>query len=160
MAETDSLRNRLAEVLMSLQRHKKTFPAAPDMPPGEFFTLRLIELHRDENSGGMTVAQLREMSRTSGPAMSQMLRTLEKKGLVTRVTDQQDRRKVLVSVTEQGQLLLEKCKAVFLDAVERVCREFGKQETERLIAMLVRFRAVFYDEMACARPMCEELKEE
>lgn len=69
--------------------------------PGEFFTLGMIERYQDSSTGGVEASLIREVSQMSGPAVSQMLKALEKKDYIKRVMVEEDRRKVLVCLTNK-----------------------------------------------------------
>jgi DNA-binding MarR family transcriptional regulator len=57
------------------------------------------------SDGPMTAGQLTEATGLSSAATTTLLDRLEQKGLVRRLRDAADRRKVLVEMTEQGQRL-------------------------------------------------------
>ena len=149
MKGMETLKNELAQVLVSLQRRKKSFATMTNIPPGEFFVLDLIGRYEQSTPDGVALSVIRESSRISGPAVSQMLRTLEKKGFVTRLIAEQDRRKVLVSLTPGGKEVLTAFKTMFLSSVERVCEEFGPKDTETFIVLLRRFQDIFYSTPTC-----------
>ena len=68
----------------------------------------LIQFHilRHIRNGAHTVAELAERQQISRPAVSQALDLLVEKELVTRTTDQQDRRYVHLALTESGDRML------------------------------------------------------
>ena len=102
MSDANALKEELAEVLGGLRRYKRPFPAMFGIAPGEFFTLGMIERYKDSSTGGVEASLIREVSQMSGPAVSQMLKALEKKDYIKRVMVEEDRRKVLVCLTQQG----------------------------------------------------------
>ena len=79
MSDANALKEELAEVLGGLRRYKRPFPAMFGIAPGEFFTLGMIERYQDSSTGGVEASLIREVSQMSGPAVSQMLKALEKK---------------------------------------------------------------------------------
>lgn len=71
-----------------------------DMTVGQFQVLRRIR------KGVDTVSSLAEANRTSRPAVSKAVEALVQKGLVTRLPDARDRRQVRLTLTDEGNRLL------------------------------------------------------
>ena len=145
MSDADALKEELAEVLGGLRRHKRPFPAMFGIAPGEFFTLGMIERHQDSATGGVEASLIREVSQMSGPAVSQMLKALEKKSFIKRVMVQEDRRKVLVCLTQQGKEILSTSKKIFLSVVDKIYEDFGEEDTKKFIELLKRYQEIFYE---------------
>lgn len=67
-----------------------------------------------------------------------ILNNLEKKGLIEKERDTEDRRKVYITLTEKGrELILVKHNEV-VDNFERIFRELGKEDTEEYIRIMGR----------------------
>ena len=87
---------------------------------GEMFALHLIDIH----NGDITPSEMSMIANTSKARITAELNSLEKKGLVTREIDTNNRRRVLVHLTTEG---------------KKVAREHHKhimQETEELLSKL------------------------
>lgn len=151
MSDANALKEELAEVLGGLRRYKKPFPAMFGIAPGEFFTLGLIERYQDSVTGGVEASLIREVSQMSGPAVSQMLKALEKKDYIKRVMVEEDRRKVSVYLTEQGKEILATSKKIFLDIVDKIYEDFGEEDTKKFIELLNRFEEIFYEDTTCKK---------
>jgi DNA-binding MarR family transcriptional regulator len=86
---------------------------------------------------GMTVGQLAEYYRSTKPSTSNLIARMEKKGLLERRHDKEDRRRVLVFLTEKG-----KSPSHLIDFYEEVnqvlLRGFDDREKEQFVAMLER----------------------
>ena len=65
-----------------------------------------------------------------------ILRSLEKKGYITRRTDPADRRRVLVSITEQGRKYINASSERLEQRLDMLVAEMGSGNTERLIESL------------------------
>ncbi len=82
----------------------------PVMTVGEFSLTYCAASYSEEHNGScITVAQLAAMLGISMPAVSRTLRNLQKKGYIDRRSDENDRRNVLITVTENGYEALGKC---------------------------------------------------
>jgi DNA-binding MarR family transcriptional regulator len=76
---------------------------------------------------GITIAELVEKTKVDGGAMTQILKKMNDKGLLEIIKDEHDKRKRLVHLTEQGQVLKRKavnipkqiaCKFTSIDSVQ------------------------------------------
>src|SRR5687768_9984214 len=106
------------------------------LSPSQTAALATIERH-----GPLTPSELAERERVQRPTVTRVLARLEVAGLVDRAADPQDRRSSLVSISEDGRVLLESARArkdAFLarriDALEPADRE----ALERAAAILER----------------------
>lgn len=89
----------------------------------------------------LNVATLAERCVLMQPSVSRLIKGLEDRGLVAVVADRDARRRVMV-LTAEGQRLFDRI-AVISEAVYRdIEAVYGREELERLIAMLVRLREV------------------
>jgi homoprotocatechuate degradation regulator HpaR len=70
------------------------------------------------------------------PSLTRIIRAMEEEGLVTRITDAQDRRKGIVSITEAGLGLVHAHMAESNAIFERLEKEFGHERLEALLDLL------------------------
>ena len=143
MSDANALKEELAEVLGGLRRYKRPFPAMFGIAPGEFFTLGMIERYQDSSTGGVEASLIREVSQMSGPAVSQMLKALEKKDYIKRVMVEE------VCLTQQGKEILSTSKKMFLAVVDKIYEDFGEKDTRKFIELLNRFQVIFYEGTSC-----------
>ncbi|MER3521231.1 MAG: hypothetical protein C4317_03050 [Acidimicrobiia bacterium] len=73
--------------------------------------------------------------------MSQVIASLEKKGLVEKVRDSQDRRSLLVALTDKGRALFRKQLPELRQALEGIEEQIGKRRLEGLCTTLEDFLA-------------------
>ena len=81
-----------------------------DLSRGEFMPLQTIysnSLHNPE-AQGTYVSELASQLKVSSPAVSRMLRSLEKKGYVERFSDENDRRSTLMICSPYGRQRIRK----------------------------------------------------
>src|SRR6185437_6731369 len=99
--EIETAREML-DVIPRVMRHVRTGMremAAPQLTIPQMRTL--AHLSREPN----TVSELAEWLGVSAPAMSKMVAILERRGLVQRSSQKQDRRQVILTATEEGKKL-------------------------------------------------------
>lgn len=115
----------------------------PPLPPGEFFFLE--RLCDGPQRGGMNLSCLRDRDRMSPPAMSQMLGSLERKGLIERSMSKEDRRHTVVAVTPQGRAVVDEARRMLNVQMEQVIDRFGEDQAERLTELLESLNQVIAD---------------
>jgi DNA-binding MarR family transcriptional regulator len=106
---------------------------------GESLLLRLLSL----NNGPVQPSELRRRACTSSARVAAILGALEKKGLIAREVDRQDRRRILVTITDEGQERAEREIADMSANLETVFKALGKTDTEEFIRILERLFSVF-----------------
>jgi DNA-binding MarR family transcriptional regulator len=113
---------------------------------GESFLLRLL----DDSDEPMHPSELRKLGCVSSARVAATLRSLEKKGLVIRETDQHDRRRSLVTITTEGrqraQREIEEITADITDGFTKL----GKKDTEELVRILERLFEILVSSRAAS----------
>ena len=99
-----------------------------DITVGQFHILRRI---RD---GADSVSKLADAKHTSRPAVSRVVDVLVNKGLVIRTQNPDDRRNVRLSLTDEGQSLME---AIFDNARQWMAEKFSILNEDEIEAILV-----------------------
>jgi len=77
---------------------RESFADAQHLTPGQYHTLRNIQ------RGANSISDLAACGKTSPPAASRHVDDLVKLGLVERTRDPEDRRSIILALTEQGQI--------------------------------------------------------
>ena len=126
------------KILKSIHTLSTLNPAAvvTGMTASEFSVVCCTADHPKRYGGQpVTVAEIAQEMSVSVPAVSRTLRSLQDKGLITRQVDENDRRSVRVSVTEEGYRLLEQNLTRITTAMNTVMSAFTDEEI-RVIAEL------------------------
>ncbi|MDR1950091.1 MAG: MarR family transcriptional regulator [Spirochaetaceae bacterium] len=131
------------ELLHCLFRFKKlALSFRPCVPPEEgdlnmasLWLLYHIREHPDDLSG----EKIRHKLCVTKAAVSQMLGVLEKKGYLTREVNKENRRRIILSLTNKGTVFLEKTSAETEDRLAGIISRFGKARTRQLIALVNHF---------------------
>ncbi len=100
-----------------------------------------------EREGPLTAGQLAELTGLTSGAMTTALDRLERAGFVQRVRDAEDRRRVLVKLTESAHARADQFYAGHLAMSERLFREHTAEELELMLGM-TRFGRRFNEERA------------
>lgn len=133
--------DELFGVLHYLKKARDIIPQIPGVPQGEFMMMHKIHCCLQEGDGGgelpgVKVSKLSAKLGMSMPAVSQMLKSLQKKGLVTRTAATDDRRVVYVALTPSGEEIFSEAIERFLERVDAVAELFGEQKIQEITALL------------------------
>ena len=101
---------------------------------GEAFVLKYISL-RDE---GVLPGEISNEMDVSSARVAAALNKLEDKGFITRKIDKNDRRKILVEITQEGRRLAEKHQKVIVEEVADMLRYLGEDDAREYIRILGR----------------------
>lgn len=129
--DKDSLSVKLFEQFRDLYFRTDPF-GLTEFLQGEMKVLSYIAIAEHELLPGRLSSAL-EM--TAG-RIAGILRSLEKKGYITRRTDIADRRRVLVSITEQGREYINSSSEKLEQRLDMLVAEMGSENTVRVIESL------------------------
>jgi DNA-binding MarR family transcriptional regulator len=124
--------NALAEELLDKMRtlHKmKPHKNISDTFMGETFVLYYIAFR----NGDALPSEIGHEMGVSSARVATALNSLEEKGLVTRRIDQNDRRKILVSITREGKELAEKNYQTVLGMAAKMLELLGERDAREFI---------------------------
>ena len=102
----------------------------------EFILMREVAENTKESSNPMALTEVREYLSVSKAAVSQMINSLEKRGYLTREVDVNNRRNIIVVLTEVGQEVYQKKNQEFFDRFEKVIQGIGETDISHFIAMI------------------------
>ncbi len=106
---------------------------------GENAVLTYLVNHREDIHPG-TLAE--HLSLVPGRT-ADILKSLEKKGLIVRQKDPEDRRKTIVSITEEGVRYTKNRREKIRDQYSGLYKELGAEDTLKLIELLERMNDYF-----------------
>jgi DNA-binding MarR family transcriptional regulator len=133
--QTEAAVDRMAKVVKHLERVSGRTVAAFGLNLGEFKCL--LKLHSNEREE-VTAGDLADILDLSTGAMTNRLDGLEEAGYVTRRRDTQDRRSVLVSITDAGREILGAAVAAQGAEEKDLLASLAPGEREELNALLRR----------------------
>lgn len=138
---------------------KKSHTMDIELPPAEFHMMMVIarctghgERHGERHgeglkSPGITMTQLSEKLETTLPAGSRLLRNLEKKGMIDRLSDENDRRVSYVRLSEKGLAIFRAQIKARDEMTERIVQRMGEENMEILLKQLQNLYCVVKEEM-------------
>ena len=98
--ESPDLAAELRMAAFRLTRRLRAQRAVDSMPDGHLVVLATLQ------RGPRTLGELAEAERVTPPSMNRTVNALEEAGYLTRTPDVQDRRKVIIEITDAGRTLI------------------------------------------------------
>lgn len=123
----DELYNLLAEFL-----NRRINRTVQDSIRGEYGVLRYLKYIQDNVTAGMLSEQLHVVP----GRMTDILKSLENKGLIRRCRDEEDKRRVNVCITDIGKSEAEEKRKYIEDEYKGLFEILSKDDTEELIRLL------------------------
>ena len=99
---------------------------------GEMFALHLIDIH----NGDITPGEISKVANTSKARITAELNSLEKKGLITREIDTNNRRRVLVRLTREGKKVAKEHHNCIMQKTEELLSRLGEKDAEAYIRIV------------------------
>jgi DNA-binding MarR family transcriptional regulator len=84
----------------------------------------------------MKVSEISKRLRVTSPTITQIIKSLEAKGLVERASDPIDRRAVGIALTEKGDHVAQEAADAFVSRFEGLIEYMGEESSEQLAALL------------------------
>ena len=134
-------KNLTEELLYAMFRFKKSglsFSSQFNIRIGEFYMMKNI-LENSQDAKNTYVLDIQDNLYVTKPAVSQMLNSLENKGYIKREINKSDRRKIVITLTEDGKKILEKMQNNVDNVIGEIILRFGEEDTEQLIKLINRF---------------------
>lgn len=120
---------------------------------GEFMMLGAIHGCLNENNekqvetNGVKVGEISKLIHSTKPATSKMLKALEEKGYVERITDSKDRRVVFIRLTQAGETVIKDTIKMMDDFTLRTVHRMGEEDAKELIRLMKIFYQAMYEEI-------------
>ncbi|MDR2559885.1 MAG: MarR family transcriptional regulator [Oscillospiraceae bacterium] len=133
----DELAVKLLENMKALFR-AKTHQRINDAMCGEAFGLQYIAL----NGGSVLPGDISAEMNVSSARVAAALNNLENKGLITRRTDKNDRRKVIVEITPEGREIAEKQWKNIVDGATKLLNLLGENDAREYVRIMGRMTEV------------------
>jgi DNA-binding MarR family transcriptional regulator len=132
-----ALKEQVGNAMLRFRKAVMRFHAGAGVQPGEMFILQRIAKKASDCTHSVYVSDLHNNIFTK-PAISQFLNALENKGYVRREIDRSDRRKITVSLTDEGRGILDESREKTDRLLEKVILRFGEEKTREFLGLLAR----------------------
>jgi len=135
MTDYDELAKEFMQNMRTIQASGKHIQ---DGLRGEMFVLFFIK-----KMGGKTVpGQISSAIGVSSARIAAALNSLEEKGLITREIDNEDRRKIIVELTREGEAHAEEERKKHIEKIKTVLEALGEEDAKDLVRIVGRLGEV------------------
>ncbi len=134
-AETREAGQALLEVFRRFKRVMKR-PAAGHARTGEMAVMAAVAFHHVEKEEGIRISDIAANLKIAPPTVTQFINGLEKTGWVERRMDPNDRRAVLVYLTEEGRRCHARFEADMLALFQGLADHIGDEDAFQLARIL------------------------
>jgi len=104
--------------------------------PGQVFVLFNLKKKGPQDGSGLRVSEIAGCLGVTPSSITQIVTDLEARGLVIRNMDKADRRAVRVSLTEEGERLIEGFHRPYLPVMDSLAQSLGSEKCRTLIDLL------------------------
>ncbi len=116
----------------------------------EYLVIYFVRKHGEYDgdcNNGVNVTSLSEVLGVSTPAVSRILRTLEEKGFIKRITNSKNRRETHISLTENGREIYFRDREIASSLYKAVEEKMGKEEIKELVRLSTSFNRIMGEEL-------------
>lgn len=132
----------LIHTLIQERQAVTTTLADKELSMAELVAMMGIADNRADAERNVYADDLQSSLHVSKPAISQMLKSLEKAGYIRREINESNRRKLDVTLTDEGRAALTKARARYRRTFAQIIDTFGIEKTKQLIALNREFLSV------------------
>lgn len=132
----DSVAQRLIEAIQRFRRAEWHKLAINGLNHSEIKMLMCIQRGCAQDERGSSVSSLSAMMEVTSPTITQLIKGLEREGLVARYNDQEDRRVVRVRLTEKGMAMTKQAREDVARRFKELYEYLGEEKTEQLASLL------------------------
>jgi len=113
-----------------------TIEAKKGISLSELIFLRSIAKNTFDTKQNVRLTEVREYLSITKSAISQLLSGLERKGLINREIDKNNRRNLIVTLTDQGHKVLKAIDSEFTKEFEKMAKHIGKNTIKQMLTTL------------------------
>lgn len=131
------LRRRLFDAAARMRKQRQEPPAPKGITPAEMYAIMAVS--RLEGEGRkVRPGDIAKCGQATPSAVSQTLKSLEEKGLITRQRDKGDSRAVTVHLTEDGRAFSARGRELHEQMIDEVLTYLGPEDAEHLVRIVER----------------------
>ena len=144
------LRRRLFDAAARMRKQRQEPPAPEGVTPAEMYAIMAVS--RLEGEGrSVRSGDIAKCGHATPSAVSQTLKSLEEKGLITRQRDKGDSRAVTVHLTEGGRAFSARGRELHEQMIDGVLTYLGPEDAEHLVRIVERLADFPASEVARAQ---------
>lgn len=131
------LRRRLFDAAARMRKQRQELPAPKGITPAEMYAIMAVS--RLEGEGRkVRPGDIAKCGQATPSAVSQTLKSLEEKGLITRQRDKGDSRAVTVHLTKEGRAFSARGRELHEQMIDGVLTYLGSEDAEHFVRIMER----------------------
>ena len=111
----------------------------------ELTLMSAVRYNSQESTDNIGITDVQKFLYTSKAAISKMLGVLDKKGYINRDINEQNRRELIITLTEKGSSALKDLEKDIDDMLSRIITNLGKEQTSQIINVINQFADAIND---------------
>ncbi len=128
--------HKLFRALMQFRRLGWHQHSIAGCTPSEIKVLLCIKRRGDSLLPQLTVSEISKNLSVTPPSITQILNTLEGRGLIERHMDKADRRVIVVTLTKHGEMVTEQAEEAFSAVMKHLIGYLGEDQSNQLADLL------------------------
>ena len=131
-----ALKEQYMRAIIRFRKIAIILPYSSNLGINELVVMRGLEDNCPYSEGSINISEIKSELHITKSAISQMMNSLEKKGFIERKIDTNDRRKIVVTLTQTGKDILEETKKSANNNLNKIISNLGDENTKQLINLL------------------------
>ena len=127
----------LAKELLEALDRKKKGPPHEDVSASMRGEMAVMRMLADEGNP-VTSGSISKTLRMTTSRIAAVLGSLHKKGLIKRICDEEDKRRILVTLTDEGRSLCRKRKQRVIDDMSFMLSQLGEEDARHFVRLMKR----------------------
>lgn len=131
------LRRRLFDAAARMRKQRQEPPAPKGITPAEMYAIMAVSRLEGEGKK-VRPGDIAKCGQATPSAVSQTLKSLEEKGLITRQRDKRDSRAVTVHLTKEGRAFSARGRELHEQMIDGVLTYLGSEDAEHFVRIMER----------------------
>lgn len=145
--------SRLLHACFNMRKQLNRLINSGQLTPGEYLVLRHLwrsyaDGARGEQQGNVKAADLSELLDLSRPSITRILNDLERRELIKRSIDTNDRRSINIELTEVGMAALERANGRIREIAARLVAALGDADVDKLLELMDKMTETYKEMLA------------
>lgn len=132
----EGLKEQYMRAIIRFRKVGIILPYRSDLNITELVVMRGLEGNCPYSDNNISISEFQSELHITKSAISQMMNSLEKKGFIERKIDTEDRRKIVVTLTQAGKDILKETKESANHNLNEIISNLGDENTKQFIGLL------------------------
>jgi len=111
-------------------------PHVKELKPSEFMVVHTVKNAFMDGTEGLMVSEISDRLNIARPTVTQLVNSLQKKGILDKHNDEKDKRAVRISLSDEGKSLAKQGAEAFYHRFEGLSNYLGEKKSDELAELL------------------------